>query len=81
MQLYEFVVLDNLGKVDALWNHGALIGERMDCMYRIFLYQIDSFYVEVFCTLDRNTLSNIDCFTDMNRLHPYLDKISLCSLL
>ena len=47
MTLYEFNALGKKEQGDAAWD-GVLISDRSDDTYNILLYQIDSFYVEVY---------------------------------
>jgi hypothetical protein len=47
MTLYQFNMLDEMEQAEAVWSV-THIGERQDEDHSILLYQIDSFYVEVF---------------------------------
>ena len=53
---------------------GRLIGQRQDSHFKILLYQLDSFYVEVFCN-NQNSIEKLKPFTDTDQLEPYLDRI------
>ncbi len=47
MTLYEFIALDEAEQSEAIWD-AVQIAEREDSEHRIKLFQIDSFYIEVF---------------------------------
>lgn len=45
MTLYQFNALDEMEQIEAIWEHGVHIAERLHEEYKLILYQIDSFYV------------------------------------
>ena len=47
MTLCQFNLLDEMEQAETVWS-GVLIGERQDEEHSILLYQIDSFYLEVY---------------------------------
>jgi hypothetical protein len=47
MTLYQFNALNEIEQAEAVWD-GVFVGDREDEEHRILLYQIDSFYVEVY---------------------------------
>lgn len=76
MTLYEFNKLNDIEKAEAVWE-GALIGDRSDKRYNVLLYQIDSFYAEVYYDKKRNAIKRIRSFSSTEQLTPYLEKIDL----
>jgi hypothetical protein len=76
MTLYEFNVLDEMEQAEAVWA-GVFVADREDEQHRILLYQIDSFYVEVYYHKQHNVLIRFQSFSSINQLDPYLDKIDL----
>jgi hypothetical protein len=55
---------------------GALISLRRTDEHRVLLYQIDSFYVEVYYHPTKNVIK-IKSFSGTEQLQPYLNQISL----
>lgn len=76
MTLYEFNALSDFEQAEVLWT-GALLAHREDGIFRILLYQLDSFYVEVFYNKTGNTLSRFRSFSTTSLLEPYLEQIGL----
>ena len=80
MNIYKFNRLDAVNKVDALIYYSVLIDKRTDAKYRVLLYQLDAFYVEVYYDIEYNKISKIKSFTSTALLKPYLAKIDISSL-
>ena len=55
MTLYEFNALDDMEQAQAVWN-AVHIGERWEEEHNILLYQVDSFYVEVYHHKEYNVI-------------------------
>ncbi len=75
MTLYQFLALDEMEQAEAIWE-GVHIAEREDEEHRILLYQIDSFYVEVFYHKEYNIIRRFRSFSSVNLLEPYLSRIN-----
>jgi hypothetical protein len=69
--------MDELEQQEALWDKGVHIDERQESPYRIILYQLDSFYVEVFYHMEHNHIHRFRSFSSTDQLQPYLNKIKL----
>lgn len=76
MTLYQFISLDEMEQQEAIWE-GVLIADREDEEHKIFLYQIDSFYVEVFRPKEYNVVRKFVPFSSTDKLEPYLEKIKI----
>jgi hypothetical protein len=81
MNMYQFNCLDEVRQIELLWGAGVLIGSRQEGFYKILLYQIDSFYVEVFYQYFQGKMVKLKSFTDTDQLQPYLDAINITALL
>lgn len=55
MTLKEFNELDELEQQEAIWE-GKLIADTEDGEHKILLYQIDSFYIEVYYHKEYNVI-------------------------
>ncbi len=76
-----FLLLEESQKREALLIKGTLIGKRPANNSFVFLYQLDGFYVEVYCKLHEGQVTEYRAFENISELHPYLEKISLENLL
>lgn len=67
-------------QIEAVWT-GEFIGDRRDEDHNILLYQVDSFYIEVYYHPDDNVIKRLRSFLSIEQLTPYLEKIDIVSLL
>ena len=81
MNMYQFNCLDEVRQIELLWSAGVLVGSRQEGFYKILLYQIDSFYVEVFYQYFQGKMVKVKSFTDTDQLEPYLNAINIAFLL
>jgi len=79
MTLYQFIAMDEMEQQEAIWE-GTHIGERKDEEHNILLYQIDSFYVEVFYHRELNVIRRYRPFKSVNQLKPYLGQIDISKI-
>ena len=77
MKWKEFQMLDVFQQVDYLHEEGVYVGKRKEAGSTVLLYQVDTFYVELFYTKHRLCVDRIYCFQCMTRLDPYLDHIAI----
>jgi hypothetical protein len=66
MSLYEFDALDEMEQAEVIWD-GVHIAERWDEQHNILLYQIDSFYVEVFHHKELNVIRRFRSFSSISQ--------------
>lgn len=76
MTLYDFIKMKESDQAEAVWQ-GVFIENRETKEYRILLYAIDEFYVEVFYDNITNEIKRFRPFTTLKLLEPYLDKIDM----
>lgn len=72
MTIYDFMEMDEMEQSEAIWS-GKLAGTREDSEYRILLYKIDGFYVEVYYHKEHNVIKKFRPFTDKNELCAYVN--------
>jgi len=75
MTLYQFNSLDEMEQIESVWNKGVLLAERSDETHNYWLYQIDSFYVELSGLKGNPGYNGLKSFLTTELLEPYLDKI------
>jgi len=77
MTLFDFQLLPEQEQVNSLYHDGVYIGKRKAKETTILLYQLDSFYVEVFYRSYRRHISRIRCSGSTIFLDPYLEQIDV----
>lgn len=75
MTLFDFQLLEDSEKIDVLYEEGVYIGKRKDGNRTVLLYQLESFYVEVFYRKHRRYVTRVHCFSSTALLDPYLEQI------
>ena len=76
MTLNEFTLLSSNEQSKALWA-ATMLGHRENGFFHILLYQLDSFYIEVYYDKPENVLSHFRPFSSTRYLEPYLREIDL----
>ena len=77
MTLFEFKLLQETVQVSILYEDGVYIGKRKENESTMLLFQLDSFYVEVFYSSYRRYISRILCSESTVLLDPYLEQIDV----
>ncbi len=77
MILYHFNSLDEKMQAEAIWEHGVHIADRIEGAFKLILYQIESFYVEVWYNPAENSILKFRSFSSTTPLEPYLEKIDI----
>jgi hypothetical protein len=72
--------MDEANQAQTLIECGVLLAERLYKNFIIFLYQVDSFYVEVYHNLRFNVIQGMISFEDEDVLQPYLETIDISQL-
>ena len=80
MTIYQFNDLSEMEQIEAIWTVPA-IAERKENGYKIFLFQIDAFYVELYHHIQRDSTERIRSFSNEELLVPYLARIDIDQLL
>jgi hypothetical protein len=81
MKLSDFILLNEEEKKLTVLHEGVLIGKRIhtDCL--VFLFQMDSYYVETFCSLQKRSIEEYRVFDNTKPLAPYLEAIPIDDLM
>ena len=80
MTLYEFNMLEKEDQHSVLWEHGMHISARLEGTHKLILYQIFSFYVELYYSIEENKLTRLRSFSSVKCLDPYLPYIDITNL-
>ncbi|MGN6165323.1 MAG: hypothetical protein ACTHOF_12355 [Flavisolibacter sp.] len=81
MLFKEFKYQDKQSKKQMLFNHGVYLAQRPHTGFTILLFQIDSFYVEVYFDTEEEQIGYIRTFTSVDDLEPYLQQVDISGLL
>ncbi|HEU4469940.1 MAG TPA: hypothetical protein VFR58_02555 [Flavisolibacter sp.] len=81
MKLSAFLELADEGKKAAVLHHGVLLDKRVSRGQFIFLFDLEGYYVEVYCDIAGKAIVEYRIFETTSPLMPYLEKISLDGLL
>ena len=77
MTLYEFNLLEDNNKYQTTWDLGEHIDTLITKEYRINLYAIDKFFVEVYYNPKTNKIEDIQSFIHGHSLDKYSGIIDL----
>lgn len=81
MRLSVFRNLSPQDQHDWVAREGVLLWERQSKNFRIYLYQLEGFYVELFFFKESGEFATIKPFDNMDELSPYLAEIDVGHLL
>jgi len=80
MDIREFNFMDGMTKTEVLATEGVYLAEREDGCFRISLYQVNDFYVEIYYHRVRHIYLCIRSFSEVAELFPYLQDIDLSDI-
>ena len=79
--MQQFNNLSKQEQQNQLLKEGTFLAEREDGPFRVMLYQLDGFYVEVYFFNLYNKVAFLQSFSDTDVLEPYLQQMDMSSLL
>ena len=79
--LFEFSCLTKKEKIEVLCEHSVCLCERPHAAFRIVLYQINNFYVEIKYHKLNNSIAEFQLFKNTRMLEPYLTQIDISYIL
>jgi hypothetical protein len=79
MTIYQFNSLSEMEQIEIIWKVPA-IAERFENGYKIFLFQVDAFYVELYHHVERDATERLRTFSSTDKLMPYLTDINIDEL-
>lgn len=77
MTLMEFQELTESEQINKLYQHGVYVGKRKQGKFTALLYQLESFYSEVYYYSYRRHIYKIRCSDSTVILDPYLEQIDV----
>ncbi|MEI6948879.1 hypothetical protein V9K67_16955 [Paraflavisolibacter sp. H34] len=79
MTICDFIAMPSCAQEEAVWTHQH-IAERDNGTYWILLYQLETFYVELYYHREKGEIAGLRPFTGTDQLEPYLEQICLADL-
>lgn len=80
MRLSDFILLSEEEKKWTVLHQGVLVGKRDDAACKVFLFQLNGYYVETFCNARNKAVEEYRVFSNTKNLSPYLGSIRLDDL-
>ena len=80
MSYYQFDLLDDRMKGQFIWKHGICVAERFYKCFKVYLFQIHNYYVEVYFNMDFQAIQYVRSFEEQDELQPYLENIDISAL-
>jgi len=77
MTAEDFKLLDNTLQEIIITECGVLLATRESLLHFVALYQVEGFYVEVYCEHVEQKVVNTLCFSNTDLLDPYLGQIDI----
>lgn len=81
MTFTEFNILNEIRQTEILLEQGVMIAERMYKQFKIMLYQVNEFYVEVYYHTNYNVIQGFRSFDNTAGLEPYFADIDINCLM
>ncbi len=80
--LYQFNALPELQKINLLETDGVFLDASvMDGVYKIGLFSLAGFYVEVYYHIRTDTIAKLNAFISLKRLETYLPAVNITGAL
>lgn len=80
MRLSTFILLSEQEKKTAVFQLGIPLAKRENDSWKVFLFQLEDYYVETFCNKENKSIEEYRVFGDTQLLQPYLQGIPLTGL-
>jgi hypothetical protein len=80
MDIRDFNFMDGMAKTEVLATEGVFLAERNDGCFRISLYQVNDFYVEIYYHKTRSFYLCIRSFKNVSEIFPYLEEIDISDI-
>lgn len=77
MKRHKFTTIKEVLQAQTLVKAGTLVAERKKGFYKIQLYQLRFFYLEVYRHTHFNVIIKVTRFTELKYVEPYLPSINI----
>lgn len=80
MELKEFKYQEKQVKKQLLFENGVHLATRRLKEYQVLLFQVESFYAEVYFDWEEEQIGYIRAFSNTDELAPYLSQINISAI-
>lgn len=81
MKLSEFIALNEDQKRSTVLKKGVVLAKRLIENQVVFLFQLQEYYVEIYCCSKSKDVMQYMAFQNTRQLAPYLEGISINQLI
>lgn len=81
MKLSEFIALNEDQKRSTVLKKGVVLAKRLIEDQVVFLFQLQEYYVEIYCCNKSKDVMQYIAFQNTRQLAPYLDEIPISHLI
>lgn len=81
MKQIDFELLNKEEQIEVMYQKAVYLGKRRSGKTTILLYQLESFYIEIYYLKYRQIIRKIHCFDSTDYLGPYLEKVDVRELI
>ena len=81
MKLSEFILLSEEDKKYAVMNNAVVLAQRSYPETIVFLFQLDYYYIEAYCSKTDKSIEEYRVLPDANAISHYLEAIPIDDLL
>jgi hypothetical protein len=75
--MHDFDEMDAIEKLQVLAEQSVFLLQREEGCFKISLYQMENFYVEIYFHRTQFSYKNVRVFSNTSELAPYLDAIDI----
>ena len=76
MTIQEFIAMDYEGRLNTALRAVCVAG-RDESVFKVLLYQLNSFYIEVYYNKIHHYISELKPFDSTDQLDPYLERLAI----
>ncbi len=80
MTVNEYNLMNQVKQADVLLEYGVMVAERTYKDFKIILYQVKNFYVEVYFHKTYDMIQGFRAFENLRYLDPFLEEIDIREL-
>ena len=81
MKLFDFFLLRPDEKKLIILHEGVLIAKRDHITYMVFLFQLNEYYIEMYCNRASKAVEEYRVSVNLQTVMPYLEAINIDDLL
>lgn len=80
MTMQDFDMMSGIRKLQAISEDAVYLAQRMEGCFKISLYQIEDFYVEIYFHVGQFRYKSVRTFSDTSELGFYLEEMDISEI-